>query len=206
MWTLTQYTARGGGDHLGRRMPQNFFDCAVFVEFHERPKAFQIASRALLLRLLHRAQMLIDELFSQLLVIRLAFKRFLGSPQPPPCASLRLVGLSSASVAAAKNARAIISKEFLMSILTEASEMLAEILPLFKPSVSWSSAVSPDKLSCQPHKELELAASFPSIGACEKSAPHAWRSAEPQHDRGAYPVLPGFGSGERNLQAWGGRR
>lgn len=61
--------------HPGRRMQQNFLDCAVFVEFHEYPEAFQIASRALL-ALLHRAEMFICELFSQLRVVRLAFRRF----------------------------------------------------------------------------------------------------------------------------------
>lgn len=136
-------------------MQQNFFECAVFVEFPEYPKALQIASRALL-ALLHRAEMFIDELFSQLLVIRLAFRRFqvrLNRLSRAP----RLVGLSSANVAAAKNGTAITSKEILISILT-CEPNVSRNPSLFKRSTPWSSAPSPDNLYCTPHEEVEPAA------------------------------------------------
>src|SRR5207302_1976126 len=70
----------GARAHLGRRMQQNFLRRAVFVEFHEYPKVFQIVSRALL-RLLHRAEMFPHELFSQLFASCLP--AFLGPPPPP---------------------------------------------------------------------------------------------------------------------------
>lgn len=81
---------------------------------------------------------------------------FSGSPQRPLARSPRLVGLSSANFAAAKNATAITSEEILISIPCEPN--VSRSPSLFKRSTPLSSAPSPDNLYCTPHEEGEPAA------------------------------------------------